>query len=97
MIGDLARRPAHRRRGSGRALLLARMRRIHSEGFSAVGLAVDTDNPNKALRLYESVGFTVKSRSTVFRKELLLSGTTNLVSWRNQVGRSASRISRHWK
>jgi len=71
MIGDLAVRPAYRRRGSGRALLLAGMRRIHNEEVSAVGLAVDADNPNKALRLYESVGFTVKSRSTVFRKELL--------------------------
>jgi len=70
MIDDLAVRRAHRRRGIGRALLLAGMHRIRDEGFSGSALAVDADNPNRALRLYESVGFAVKSRGTVCRKEL---------------------------
>jgi ribosomal protein S18 acetylase RimI-like enzyme len=38
--------------------------------LAATGLAVDADNPNKALRLYESVGFAIMSRSTAYRKEL---------------------------
>lgn len=70
VIDDLAVAHAYRQRGIGRALLLAGMRRIRDEGFAAAALAVDTDNPNKALRLYESVGFAIMSRSTAYRKEL---------------------------
>jgi len=70
MIDDLAVTHAYRRRGLGRALLLAGMRHIHDQGFSAASLAVDADNPNQALRLYKSVGFQIISRSTVYRKEL---------------------------
>jgi mycothiol synthase len=70
LIDDLAVTHAHRRRGLGRALLLAGMRRIRDLGFSASALAVDADNANKALGLYESVGFQVVARSTAFRGEL---------------------------
>lgn len=69
LIDDLAVRPAYRRRGIGRALLLGGMHRIRDEGFSSAALGVDADNP-KALGLYESVGFVLKSRSTAYRKEL---------------------------
>jgi mycothiol synthase len=71
LIDDLAVQHAYRRRGIGRALLLAGMHRIRDEGFSAAALAVDSENPNQALKLYESVGFVVKSRGTVYRKELV--------------------------
>nr|MBC7245943.1 GNAT family N-acetyltransferase [Chloroflexota bacterium] len=71
MIDDLAVRPAYRRRGIGRALLLAGMHRIREEGYSAAALGVDADNPNQAMRLYESVGFVEVSRSTTYRKELV--------------------------
>ncbi|MBC7232336.1 MAG: GNAT family N-acetyltransferase [Chloroflexi bacterium] len=70
LIDDLAVHPAYRRRGIGRALLLAGMRRIREEGYHAAALGVDADNPNQALRLYESVGFTTVARSTYYRKEL---------------------------
>jgi len=70
MIDDLAVTHAYRRCGLGRGLLLAGMRHIRERGFSAAALAVDVDNPNQALRLYESAGFEVVSRSTAFRKEL---------------------------
>ncbi len=70
LVDDLGVLRAYRRKGIGRALLLAGMRRVHSLGFSKVALAVDADNPNKALRLYESVGFQSVSRSAVFRKAL---------------------------
>jgi mycothiol synthase len=70
MIDDLAVTHAYRRRGLGRSLLRAGMRRIRDQGFSAAALAVDVDNSNRALRLYESAGFRVVSRSTAFRKEL---------------------------
>ncbi len=71
LIDDLAVTHAYRRRGLGRALLLAGMRRIRDLGFSASALAVDADNPNKAQGLYESVGFQVISRSAAFRRELI--------------------------
>jgi len=63
--------PAYRRRGMGRALLLAGMRRIREEGFGEADLGVDAENPNQALRLYESVGFVIKARNTTYRKKLL--------------------------
>jgi mycothiol synthase len=71
LIDDLAVQHAYRRRGIGTALLLAGMHRIRDEGFSAAALAVDAENTNKALKLYESVGFVAKSRGTVYRKELI--------------------------
>ena len=70
LIDDLAVPHAYRRQGIGRALLLAGMHHIREQGFSAAALAVDADNPNRALGLYESVGFVVVSRSTAYRKEL---------------------------
>jgi mycothiol synthase len=70
LIDDLAVRQAYRRRGIGRALMLSGMGRIAERGYSSVGLGVDVDNPNRVLRLYESLGFVVQSRGTVYRKEL---------------------------
>lgn len=70
-IDDLAVIHAWRRRGLGRALLLAGMHRLRQHGFPVAALGVDVDNPNQALRLYESVGFEVVSRSTAYRKELV--------------------------
>jgi mycothiol synthase len=70
LIDDLAVPHAYRRQGIGRALLLAGMHRIRKQGFHAAALAVDADNPNHALRLYESVGFAIESRTTAYRKEL---------------------------
>lgn len=70
MVDDLGVVHRFRRRGLGRALLLTGMRRVHAEGHAVVALAVDADNPNKALRLYQSVGFKVVSRTTAYRKPL---------------------------
>ena len=70
MVDDLAVVPSYRRRGIGRALLLAGLRRIREEGYSTAGIAVDSEHPNKAFRLYESVGFAPKAQSAVYRKEL---------------------------
>jgi len=70
MIDDLAVPHAFRRRGIGRALLLAGMRHIREQSASTAALSVDVDNPNQALRLYESVGFVTQSRSISFQEEL---------------------------
>ena len=39
-------------------------------GMQETALGVDTQNPNGALRLYESVGYQVDKRYTTYRKRL---------------------------
>jgi mycothiol synthase len=59
-----------RRRGLARALL-ARSMKMHKErGMTQTSLGVDTENPSGALRLYESMGYEVVSKSTTYRKPL---------------------------
>ncbi|HNT05443.1 MAG TPA: GNAT family N-acetyltransferase [Anaerolineae bacterium] len=70
MVDDLGVVHRFRRHGLGRALLLAGMRHVHSLGHEVIALEVDDDNPHRAQQLYESVGFSVVSRSTAFRKRL---------------------------
>ncbi len=57
-IGDLAVLPEDRG-GTGRALLLECLWRFRSAGFQSVSLAVTLEN-DRALRLYESLGFRVR-------------------------------------
>ena len=53
--------PEYRRRGLARALLAASLRAVRDAGATSAGLGVDTQNPNQALRLYESLGFRIVS------------------------------------
>lgn len=53
----------YRRRGLARALLAASLRVVRDAGASSAALGVDTQNPNQALTLYESLGFRVVSDS----------------------------------
>jgi GNAT superfamily N-acetyltransferase len=53
--------PEHRRKGLARALLAASLRAVRDAGATAAGLRVDTQNPNQALTLYESLGFRIVS------------------------------------
>ncbi|MDX2217362.1 MAG: GNAT family N-acetyltransferase [Oculatellaceae cyanobacterium bins.114] len=56
-IDILGTRRGFRRLGLGRAMLLAGMHRLWESGIDTAKLGVDTQNPNQALQLYESVGF----------------------------------------
>jgi len=56
-IGSLGTRRGFRRRGLGRAMLLAGMQRLKALGMETAKLDVDLQNPNGAGKLYESVGF----------------------------------------
>jgi mycothiol synthase len=56
-ISQLFVRRPWRRRGLGRALLIASLLRAQTLGHESVGLNVDAENLTGALRLYESVGF----------------------------------------
>ncbi len=56
-----------RRRGLGRALTAASLRRIRDAGMTDAMLGVDADNPTGALGLYQGLGFVVHQQSTCYR------------------------------
>jgi ribosomal protein S18 acetylase RimI-like enzyme len=65
---DIAVRKPWRQRGLARALL-ARSLKMHKElGMKEAALGVDTQNQTGALRLYESMGFQVVRRMSVYQK-----------------------------
>ena len=55
--------PEYRRRGLARALLAESLRAVRDAGATSAGLGVDTQNPNQALVLYESLGFRIVSET----------------------------------
>jgi mycothiol synthase len=59
-----------RRRGLGRAITAAALRRLREAGMEDAMLGVDSENPTGALSLYESVGFTVHSSAAAYRRPL---------------------------
>ena len=65
-------RRAWRRRGIARALIARSLVGLRDYGVDRAALGVDLQNPNQALRLYESSGFVVQSSSTGWRKPLTL-------------------------
>jgi mycothiol synthase len=69
-IGVLGTRPAHRRRGLGRALLLTGMQLLRRAGMSAAELGVDAASPTGAHTLYESVGFRVAHGYAVYSRDV---------------------------
>jgi mycothiol synthase len=63
------RRP-YRRRGLARALVARSLALLRARGMTGAALSVDADNPNAALRLYESCGFAPVRSMTSWRKPL---------------------------
>jgi len=59
-----------RRRGLARSLLVESILIFRGMGFDDTVLGVDTQNPNHALDLYESVGYKVERKGVVCRKPL---------------------------
>ncbi|MGB9723359.1 MAG: GNAT family N-acetyltransferase [Chloroflexia bacterium] len=68
-ILDLGISPDHRRRGLGRALVIATARAFARAGATALGLAVNLSN-RPALSLYESLGFQLEERFLVFYRPI---------------------------
>ncbi len=64
-IGLLGTRPAFRRRGLDRALLLHAFAELYARGERRIGLGVDATNETGATRLYESVGMRVALQEDV--------------------------------
>jgi len=67
--GICVRRP-WRRKGLARALIARSFRVLVDLGMTEAALGVDAENPNGALRLYESMGFCAVKRQTTYRKAL---------------------------
>ena len=63
-------RPAWRRRGIAKALLLHAFRGLHDLGCKTVELDMDSENLTGALRLYEGVGMKAVQQSILHEKEI---------------------------
>ncbi len=59
-----------RRRGLARSLLVQSIEMFRETGMEETILGVDTQNPNHALDLYESVGYKITKKGTTYRKPL---------------------------
>jgi ribosomal protein S18 acetylase RimI-like enzyme len=65
---DIFVRRPWRKRGVARALLTQSIKMFQEMGMEETCLGVDTQNPNGAKRLYESVGYKETKRHTTYRK-----------------------------
>jgi ribosomal protein S18 acetylase RimI-like enzyme len=59
-----------RKQGLAKALIARSMRLLQEQGMTEAGLGVDAQNPNGALRLYESLGFRAAKQFTTFEKPM---------------------------
>jgi mycothiol synthase len=69
-VGVLGVRRPWRKRGLGRALLLASFHEIRGRGKPRAVLGVDAANPTGATRLYEGAGMRVISEAAAYRKKV---------------------------
>lgn len=59
-----------RKKGIAKALIVRSMHMHKAKGMTEVGLGVDTNNPNGALRLYQKLGYEKNKTWITYRKEL---------------------------
>lgn len=67
---EITTRKPWRRRGIAKALIVRSMHMHKARGMTEVALGVDTDNPNGALQLYQSLGYKKEKTWITFRKEM---------------------------
>jgi mycothiol synthase len=67
---NISTRREWRRRGIARALIVRSMHMHKALGMTEVALGVDTENPNGALQLYQSLGYQTDRTRVTFRKEI---------------------------
>ncbi|HOQ99455.1 MAG TPA: GNAT family N-acetyltransferase [Anaerolineae bacterium] len=70
LVEELGVRRPWRRRGVGRALLIAGMEALRQAGMTAAVLGVDSESPTGANRLYEQVGYRVVLESRAYGQPL---------------------------
>ena len=68
ILDSVGTRPAYRRRGLARALICRSLAVLRDRGMTGASLGVDAENANRALDLYTSCGFEVRSSSTAWRR-----------------------------
>jgi mycothiol synthase len=59
-----------RKQGVAKALIALSLRAIKERGMTEAGLGVDAENTSGALHLYQSMGYRVEKKSTIYRKPL---------------------------
>jgi mycothiol synthase len=69
-VNSLGVRRPWRGRGLARAILVSSLKRLHELGMREAVLGVDAENPTGALRLYESVGFSVLNKDALYQKAI---------------------------
>ncbi|MEU0095501.1 GNAT family N-acetyltransferase [Kribbella sp. NPDC006257] len=69
-VGQVGTRRTHRGRGLAGVTLSKVMAAAAAGGFQRASLGVDAENPTGALGLYESLGFTVESKTISYRRPL---------------------------
>ena len=67
---EISTRRQWRRKGIAKALIVRSMHMHKANGMTEVGLGVDTQNPNGALQLYQSLGYKKERTSINFRKPM---------------------------
>ncbi len=67
---NISTRREWRRRGIARALIVRSMHMHKALGLTEVALGVDTENPNGALQLYQSLGYQQEKTFITYRKEM---------------------------
>ncbi len=67
---NISTRREWRRRGIAKALIVRSMHMHKAKGMTEVALGVDTDNPNGALRLYQSLGYKKLKTMVIYRKPM---------------------------
>ncbi|MFB0557783.1 MAG: GNAT family N-acetyltransferase [Candidatus Bathyarchaeia archaeon] len=70
VVGNVGVAPKHRGKGYGRQIMLFGLRKLEEEGRERASLRVHVDN-ERAIRLYESLGFSVDNRikHLIWRKQ----------------------------
>jgi ribosomal protein S18 acetylase RimI-like enzyme len=67
---NISTRREWRRRGIARALIVRSMHMHKAKGMTEVRLGVDTNNPNGALKLYQSLGYEKCKTWITYRKAM---------------------------
>jgi len=67
---DISTRKPWRKRGIAKALIVRSMHMHKALGMNEVGLGVDTQNPNRALKLYHSLGYKKDKTFFHYRKPM---------------------------
>ena len=70
-INDIGVLKSFRRRGIGTALMLKGLNELKNEGLENALLYVDDENPTKAIKLYEKIGFKIVKKTQIYQKKLI--------------------------